>query len=114
MSYNISILDASGAGATVHVAPDRPTVVHPTAVATNHQGEVEWERHAETSATLARESALHACLADPAAVVAQREVGAGRFVGARTLPATEVPEERAEGNHAAQQDPLQRPHERDP
>lgn len=65
MSYNISLLDARGASATVHVAPDRPTAVLATAVATNHQGEVEWQRHAEASATLARAAILEQRLGDP-------------------------------------------------
>lgn len=43
MSYNVTALDRAGGWATVYVAPDRPARVTGRAVATNHQGTVEWE-----------------------------------------------------------------------
>ncbi|MCA9538457.1 MAG: hypothetical protein KC620_06185, partial [Myxococcales bacterium] len=46
MAYNITVLDAAGAHATVMVSPDRPPAVVPQAVITNHQQRVEWHRHA--------------------------------------------------------------------
>ena len=64
MAYNISLLDAAGVSATLQVAPDRPIEVMASAVATNHQGEIEWERHATASATLLRQSTLEARLLD--------------------------------------------------
>ena len=42
MSYNVTALDRAGRRATVYLAPDRPARVTDRAVATNHQGEVEW------------------------------------------------------------------------
>ena len=64
MSYNITLLDASGHFTTVFVAPDRQAVVRQIPVTTNHQGRVEWERHARISATLERERFLNQLLAD--------------------------------------------------
>lgn len=64
MSYNITVLDAQGDFRTVFVAPDRPAVVRQIPVTTNHQGRVEWPRHALASATLEREQFLNQLLAD--------------------------------------------------
>jgi predicted choloylglycine hydrolase len=46
MSYNVTAMDAAGQRATVYLAPDRPARVTGLAVATNHQGQVEWEPYA--------------------------------------------------------------------
>ncbi len=55
MSHNVTLLDASGAKATVYAAPDRPLHVSKVAVATNHQKSVEWEQHALATASVERE-----------------------------------------------------------
>ncbi|MGI9315938.1 MAG: C45 family autoproteolytic acyltransferase/hydrolase [bacterium] len=64
MSYNITLVDPSQRFATVYVAPDKLPVVRQVPVATNHQGRIEWPRHAWATATLERESAAHYILAD--------------------------------------------------
>jgi predicted choloylglycine hydrolase len=64
MSYNVTILDKHNQFRTVYVAPDRTPVVRQMPVATNHQGRVEWRRHAEATGTLERESYLISRLAD--------------------------------------------------
>ncbi len=65
MAYNVSVIDASGSYATVHVAPDRPAAVVRTPVATNHQGQIEWQQHALLTYTTERERFLTSRLADP-------------------------------------------------
>ncbi len=65
MAYNVTVVDASGAIATVQVAPDRAPQVLPDAVATNHQGEIEWHEHAKATSTLEREAFLHQRLHAP-------------------------------------------------
>ncbi|KAA3620968.1 MAG: hypothetical protein DWQ08_14790 [Proteobacteria bacterium] len=64
MSYNVTLLDRNNRFRTVYVAPDRSPVVRQVPVATNHQGRVEWHRHAEATGTLQRESYLISRLAD--------------------------------------------------
>ena len=41
-SYNLTMVDRSGAAVTAHVAPDRPLATGRALVATNHQHTVEW------------------------------------------------------------------------
>jgi predicted choloylglycine hydrolase len=69
MSYNISVLDRTGTFATVHVGPDRPTEIGNGAVATNHQTDIEWERHAAATRTLDRAALLCDRLGDPDATL---------------------------------------------
>ena len=64
MSYNITLVDTEQRFATVFVAPDRPPVVRQVPIATNHQGRIEWRRHAWATATLEREHAVASQLAD--------------------------------------------------
>jgi predicted choloylglycine hydrolase len=64
MSYNVTALDQVGQWATVYLAPDRPARVTGRAVATNHQGEVEWAPYAAAIRTLERERFLEEMLAD--------------------------------------------------
>jgi predicted choloylglycine hydrolase len=66
MSYNLTMVDAAGRGATVMLAPDRPPIVAGAALATNHQLGAEWPRHARLSRTLERAELLADALADPA------------------------------------------------
>jgi len=58
MSYNVTVLDRSGAFKTVYIAPDRDPLVRDVAFTTNHQQEVEWHQHARATATLEREEML--------------------------------------------------------
>ena len=64
MSYNVTVLDASGAFRTLFLAPDREAVVRQLPAVTNHQGKVEWHRHARATASIERERFLFARLAD--------------------------------------------------
>jgi predicted choloylglycine hydrolase len=65
MAYNVTLLDASGGYRTVFMAPDRDPVVKSVAIATNHQGRVEWHDHARATATIEREQFLRFRLEDP-------------------------------------------------
>jgi predicted choloylglycine hydrolase len=58
MSYNVTVLDRSGRFLTVFIAPDRRAIARPTPVTTNHQSEVEWQQHAQATATVERERFL--------------------------------------------------------
>jgi predicted choloylglycine hydrolase len=64
MSYNITVVDRAQRFCTVFVAPDRRAIVRQVPVATNHQGRIEWPRHAWATATLEREHAAASRLAD--------------------------------------------------
>jgi len=46
LSYNVTICDPTGRAVTVMLAPDRPAVVTPRRVVTNHPQVVEWPEHA--------------------------------------------------------------------
>jgi predicted choloylglycine hydrolase len=65
VSYNLTILDASGAAATARIAPDRPVALAPHPVAANHQGHVEWSEHATAFRSVEREAKLLELLEDP-------------------------------------------------
>ena len=58
MSYNITLVDKKQHFSTVYITPDRVPVVRQVPIATNHQGRIEWPRHAWATATLERESAV--------------------------------------------------------
>ena len=58
MSYNVTALDRDGQRATVYLAPDRPAHVTSLAVATNHQGTVEWPPYAAAIRTVERHERL--------------------------------------------------------
>ena len=64
MSYNVTALDRTGRWATVYLAPDRPARVTGRAVATNHQGEVEWAPYAAAIRSVERQERLEELLAD--------------------------------------------------
>ena len=68
MSYNVTVLDRCGQWATVYVAPDRPPRVTDRAVATNHQGSVEWAPYATAIRSVEREQRLEELLAHGAGV----------------------------------------------
>ncbi len=58
MSYNITLIDKQQRFSTVYITPDKSPVVRQIPVATNHQGKIEWARHAWATATLEREAAV--------------------------------------------------------
>lgn len=62
MPYNVSIIDATGAYATVYIAPDRDIIVSTDQSCTNHQLKVEWEDYARKTLTLERKQLLEATL----------------------------------------------------
>jgi predicted choloylglycine hydrolase len=64
MAYNVTVLDREGRFNTLFLSPDRLPVVRQVPVTTNHQGRVEWHRHARATATLERERFLFHRLAD--------------------------------------------------
>ena len=66
MAYNLTLLDRRGRSATVEVGPERPARVRQPALATNHQGTVEWAEHGRFTATVERAEHLRRRLADPA------------------------------------------------
>ncbi|HEX9650269.1 MAG TPA: C45 family peptidase [Cyclobacteriaceae bacterium] len=66
MSYNLTIVDASGDFATVFLSPDRPITTSYSRVTANHQSEVEWMDYAILTSTRERENFLNNVLNDPA------------------------------------------------
>ena len=62
MSYNVTAVDRDGRRATAYLAPDRPAQVTSLAVATNHQGQVEWAPYAAAIRTVERQRHLQALL----------------------------------------------------
>jgi predicted choloylglycine hydrolase len=58
MTYNVTVLDRAGRFFTAYLAPDRPTLLLPLAVTTNHQKRVEWQQHASATGTVERERFL--------------------------------------------------------
>ncbi len=64
MAYNVTIVDKYSVYRTVYVAPDRSPSVHRLPYATNHQGRIEWKRHAQATATVERQAFLKFRLAD--------------------------------------------------
>ncbi len=69
MAYNVSVLDRQGEHAVACLSPDRPTLVLPEAVATNHQRAVEWSRHDRFTRSAERERFLTGLLSDPSMTV---------------------------------------------
>lgn len=57
-SYNVTVVDRSGAFKTVYLAPDRAPVITDAAFSTNHQGVVEWPENAAFNKTLERSDFL--------------------------------------------------------
>jgi predicted choloylglycine hydrolase len=62
MSYNVTAVDRDGRRATAYLAPDRPAHITGQAVATNHQGQVEWAPYAAAIQTVERQQHLQALL----------------------------------------------------
>jgi predicted choloylglycine hydrolase len=65
MAHNVTVLDASGAYATVFLRPDRAPAVTAERVCTNHQERVVWPEYAVRSQTVERQARLRDCLAEP-------------------------------------------------
>ncbi len=65
MAYNVTALDKSGDYLTSYISPDREAITRRLAIATNHQKQIEWHRHARATATLERERFLFFRLTDP-------------------------------------------------
>jgi len=66
MAYNVTVLDAEHAFATVVLAPDRAPEVRASPLATNHQDDGERTPHADATRTFEREAYLGECLASVA------------------------------------------------
>jgi predicted choloylglycine hydrolase len=66
MAYNVTIVDKYSVFRTVYVAPDRSPTMLRIPYATNHQGRIEWKRHAQATATVERQAYLKFRLADKA------------------------------------------------
>jgi len=64
-SQNITLLDRSGAHATLFLGPERAPAVTTARVCTNHQESVVWPAHAASSQTRARYDTLACRLAEP-------------------------------------------------
>lgn len=54
MSYNVTVIDKSGAHKTVQLAPDKAPLVTDATYATNHQGVVDWPENAGFNKTVER------------------------------------------------------------
>lgn len=54
MSYNVTVVDKTGASKTVMLAPDKPPLVTNDAFAANHQGEIDWPENAQFNQTMKR------------------------------------------------------------
>jgi predicted choloylglycine hydrolase len=65
MAYSLTMVDAAGRHATVHLSPDAAPVVTAETTCTNHQMDVEWTEHAVESKSLERKAALDALIAHP-------------------------------------------------
>ena len=59
MAYNVTVLDRGGVFRTAYIGPDRPVLIKPAPITTNHQRRVEWHQHAHATATLERERFLY-------------------------------------------------------
>ncbi len=58
MSYNVTVIDAAGNYATLYLAPDKPPVLMPSPIATNHQEIIDWPYYATITATQERKKLL--------------------------------------------------------
>ena len=65
LAHNLTMVDAAGRFATAYLAPDRPPVIAPVAVATNHQHILDWPEYAALTRSHEREAIIGALLDDP-------------------------------------------------
>jgi predicted choloylglycine hydrolase len=64
-SHNVTLLDSSGAYATLFLGPDRVPAITADRVCTNHQEQVVWPEHGAMSRTVERHETLAHQLAEP-------------------------------------------------
>jgi len=64
LAHTLTIVDRAGEFVTAYLSPDRGAVFDEIAVATNHQGDVEWHEHARVTRSLERERRLGTALAE--------------------------------------------------
>ncbi|WP_029033513.1 C45 family autoproteolytic acyltransferase/hydolase [Salinimicrobium terrae] len=64
MSYNVTVVDKTGAFKTVRLAPDRAPVVTDATFVTNHQGKVDWPENAAFNKTVERSAFLKSKLSE--------------------------------------------------
>lgn len=58
MSYNVTVIDTTGAYATLYMAPDKPPVILQSPIATNQQEVIDWPYYATMTATQERKELL--------------------------------------------------------
>ncbi len=58
MAYNVTVLDASGAYATLYLSPDKNPVVLQEPIATNQQELIDWHYYAAITGTQERKEVL--------------------------------------------------------
>ena len=63
LAHTLTIVDRVGDVVTAYLAPDREIELSSAAVATNHQGRIEWAEHAAATRTVEREQCLMRLLA---------------------------------------------------
>lgn len=64
MSYNVTVLDKTGAFKTVQLAPDKAPLVTDADFTTNHQGQVDWPENALFNRTVERAAFLENWLSE--------------------------------------------------
>lgn len=64
MSYNVTVVDKTGAFKTVQLAPDKEPVVTDAAFTTNYQNTIDWPENAAFNQTLKRSAFLEKMLAE--------------------------------------------------
>jgi hypothetical protein len=64
MSYNVTVLDKTGAFKTVQLAPDKAPLVTDADFTTNHQGKVDWPENALFNRTVERAAFLENWLSE--------------------------------------------------
>jgi predicted choloylglycine hydrolase len=77
-SHNVTLLDQSGAYATLFLGPNRAPAVTADQVCTNHQERVIWPEHGAISRTVERREALARQLAEPNLTLEQWSTGSLR------------------------------------
>lgn len=71
LSQNVTLLDATGAYATLYLGPDRVPGISTDRLCTNHQERVTWPEHAAESRTVERRQHLQELLDDPATTLTE-------------------------------------------
>ena len=79
LAHTLTIVDREGDVVTAYLAPDREIELSPAAVATNHQGRIEWAEHAAATRTVEREQCL-------VRLLARESTQAGQFLDAFLRP----------------------------